>query len=217
MAKKRRKVARKKKGSSGAGWRRSPITAGIAILVILACMYITFGPSSGSSGFKGDYICTTCRGLNRLPFIREKEPHACVDCDAKTMYSALKCMDCGDIAASLPPLRDYTCTECEHNAEARLSDEMPHTCPKCNKKSFWETYYCSPCDEYFPIVDLELACPTCNGFETLPALEEAQVCASCEGENLGSVTPYAVIRWELGKTLTPEQEQEVEAWKAEQE
>ena len=215
MAKKRRKVTRKKK-SSGAGWRRSPITAGIAVIIILVCVYNTFGPSSESGGFKGDYVCTTCRDVFREAYIREKQPYPCFECEAKTLWTALKCGDCDEVSAALPALTDYSCSQCDHKAEAKISGDLPHACPKCSAKSFWETFYCNECDVSFSAVDMDIMCPDCQGTDTVPSLEQIQTCEHCDSENLGSLTPYAVIRWELGKTLTPEQEQQVEEWRSKQ-
>jgi hypothetical protein len=76
-----------------------------------------------------------------------------------------------------------------------------------------------PCDKSFvPSNDNEeLTCPECQGYDNIPSLEPIQTCEHCDSEDMVPLTPYAVIRWEMGKSLNAKQEEEVEDWKRRQE
>lgn len=235
VSKKRRKARRKSSGGGG-GWRRSPITAVISVVIILLCLYNLLSDSSSSaSRFKGDYVCQSCREVSRQPFIKGDTPHHCQSCSRQSLYTALKCKDCNEVTASLPPIRNFTCKACNHFEDARLAPEKgPHSCPKCNAPEFSETYECLSCKHVFPYqftpgsmgerMDEEemyymedgtvAECPKCKKQQGYPFIQSPVVtCEHCDSENLNAITPISVVKWELGRKLKPNEEREVEQWR----
>ena len=230
-AKKRRK--RKASSGGGGGWRRSPITALVSIVVIVLCLYNLFlGGEGDSSRFKGDYVCRSCKEVSRISYLRTQAPHVCPSCDKQELYSALKCNDCNEVTASLPPVRNFTCAECAHFADVRLKPEDgPHPCPKCHAKAFSESYECLSCKHVFahqmgsgspenPSDEMEFyedsmvaTCPKCKKHQSYPFIESpVTTCEHCDSENLSSITPISVVKWELGRDLKAREQKEVDAW-----
>ena len=230
VAKKRRK---RKASGGGGGWRRSPVTALVAIVIIALCLYNLFmGGGGDASRFKGDYVCRSCREVSRLAYFRSPAPNLCPSCDKTELYSALKCNDCDKVTASLPPVRNFTCAECGHFEDARLKPEDgPHACPKCQAKAFSETYECLSCKHVFahqvktpdpnnPSGEMEFyeegmvaTCPKCKKNQSYPFIESPMTtCEHCDSENLSSITPISVVKWELGRELKSSEQKEVDAW-----
>jgi hypothetical protein len=235
VTQKRRRTRSK---NDGAGWRRSPITAVVALIIIALCLYNMFSSGGNASSlYKGDYVCRECRETFRLPFMRGESPFVCPSCSKSALYSSLYCKACDKVTASLPPVRDFTCTACGHHENARLKPENgPFDCPKCSKKSFSETYECLSCKNVFgwqrpaptlapengengePLGMYEefamATCPKCSKKEGYPYIENPlTTCEFCNSEELNSVTPISVVKWELGRELKPSEEKEVEAWR----
>lgn len=235
MAKKRRKS--KKKASSGAGWRRSPITAGIALLVIAVCLYTIFagGSSGGRLTFNADFVCKACDFTVRKPIEEGQPPYNCEKCNKPELYLALKCEECQKITPTLPPKVEFSCASCDHSEMLRLDGELgPYPCSKCGDKAMSETYECLACKAVFPytptseeemVYDKEepmeergegALCPKCNQYEAFPFDPEAQTsCIHCDSYDLTAVTPVAVVKWEMGKELKASEEKIVEKWRAE--
>ena len=226
------KKRRRGRSSEGVGWRRSPVTGFVALLVIVFCLYnIFFSSHSASSAFKNDYVCRECRKDFRLPFSEHKgkAPYVCPDCSKQALYTALHCNGCGNVTASLEPLRAFTCTSCGYHENARLdANEVPFDCPKCSKKTFYETYECMSCKYVFGYKKENLApaerqdmmgefrematCPKCGKTNAYHFLEPVATCEFCKSSELSSITPVSVIKWELGRELKPNEKKEVEEW-----
>lgn len=229
MAKKRR--GRKKKGQGDGGWRRSPITALISLVVIALCLgNLFFGDQGSGNQYKSDYICTECRQQVRIPALRGASPFLCDECDKKALYPASKCGECSKVSANLPPLQDFSCRSCDYNGEHRFDGQQAnHLCPECSKRTLSLTYHCRPCDHYFPYDPnlkkrhnemegfMVVKCPSCNKIKGQPLELEAMItCEFCDSENLRAVTPLAVIKWELGRDLKKSEQKTLDKWKAEQ-
>ena len=232
-------VTRKKrrgKSGDGAGWRRSPITGFISVLVIAVCLYnIFFSGHSSSGAFKNDYVCRDCRKGLRLALDEHKgkAPFSCPECSKQALYSALNCNACGNVTASLEPLRDFTCTSCGHHESARIdASKVPLDCPKCKKPFFYETYECMSCKYVFGYKKPEavavegesspemmsglneiVPCPKCKKTEAYRFLEPVPTCEFCNSSDLRAITPVSVIKWELGRELNSSEKKEVEEWK----
>lgn len=226
-----RRRGRKRKGQGDGGWRRSPITALISLVVIALCMGNFFwGDQSGGQQYKSDYVCTECRQQFRITALRGHSPFLCSECQNQTLYLASKCGECDRVSAHLPPIQDFSCRSCDYNGEHRLSaHQANHLCPQCSKKTLSLTYYCRPCDHYFPYDpalksgdenDLDdlvaIECPNCNEMTGNPLNTEAMMsCEFCDSKDLRAITPLAVIKWELGRDLKKHEEKVLEQWKAE--
>lgn len=233
------KKRRKRKSSDGGGWRRSPITAVVSLVIIGLCIYnLLSQDSSSASRFKGDYVCRSCKEVTREPFKKGQAPHPCGSCSEQNQYLALKCNECSEITANLPPIRNFTCGTCNHFEDARLDPETgPHPCPKCGAGAFSESYECLSCKHVFPyqvqhhvhdpnapldedemmsmMDDGYIAeCPKCKKMEAYPYIDSpVSTCEHCDSEDLSSITPVSVIKWELGRKLKPNEEREVEEWR----
>lgn len=181
----------KKKGKGISNWRNSPITAGIALLVIAFSVYKTFYSSSSGgryADFKVHYVCTDCREVmyDKL-VIGELPPHECYQCDKKEMYLAHQCLDCNKVTADLPRMVPMQCMKCDHVREALFPTMDPVACPECKSADFWEPIFCDQCDQYFPSMDGRTDCPDCGKKETMPASVMGPKCEHCGSQNLGSI------------------------------
>lgn len=236
----------KRKKSESAGWRRSPITGGLAGVIIIVCLFFLFrGGGGGNGNYKMDMICenASCNLDRRLerPSGETTTPYTCPDCDQKTMYQAQLCTnpECGKHTPLLPAKIDMTCTSCKAHGVFRL-DPMkgPHTCSKCSAKALSETYECQACKHTFGhqhkspsdtdsmeefMLDgymdyfTPIKCPKCSKEEAI-SINDVRIpsCKHCDSTELKSITPVAVIKWELGRDLNSKEEKIVEQWKAKQ-
>lgn len=216
--------------------RRSPVVGGIAVLVILFSISRFYCGTSGGTLPKYDYACDngSCRFSGRLPATRGvKLPAACPKCGQPTLHMAMKCLGCGKITPILNPWRDFTCTGCGHHEKARLDPiSAPHECPSCKAKAFCQTFKCGNCRKVFGKIPVKrekpemmamlgpydiAKCPDC-GEMTADSLSATAVstCVFCESDKLQQVTPSAVMSWEMGRKLKPEDQRKVDEWLAEQ-
>jgi len=242
----RRPAQRQQKGkkSDSLGWRRSPITGVVALIVIGFCLYNLFiKDDSYMSRYMGDYVCRECRKVMRIGYIKGTAPHECPECKKTALHAALKCNACGEITANLPPVRDFTCNSCLHHEEVKLDPAQgPHECPKCHKSTFFESYECISCNHVFGRdttlqkqkmegIDLNsedaefmmeefffdefvATCPKCNKPEAYPLIQDPlPTCEFCDSTDLSPITPVAVVKWELGRKLTEQEEAQVQRWR----
>ncbi len=238
---KKGKGVKGKKKKSQAGWKNSPIVGGLCGVVILFCLWSTF-ISSSSSSFKKDLFCTSCKAQMRLGMdYKIAEPYDCPECDKKTLYSAMNCVDCKKVTPLLPPKLDFTCSDCKHHELVVLDPlSTPHACPKCQNKTFYESYECLSCEHVFPFVrpseealqaQLNSAedpsmfmgdgnstpCPKCQDPMTQSInFEVSNECVHCESTNLNSITPYVVMKKEMGRKLKPKEQKIYDDWEAKQ-
>lgn len=229
------------------GWRRSPITGAVALVVILFCLYNLFiKDDSYLSRYRADYVCRECREVMRIGYIKGNAPHDCPQCSEKALYTALNCKECSEVTANLPPFRDFTCNSCKHHEEIRLDPAQgPHDCPKCNEKTFFETYECISCDHIFgrdmsefkertfDEIDFEseefmleefffdefvATCPKCSKAEAYPLIQDPiATCEHCDSDELKPITPVEVVKYELGRKLTDREKKTVDKWLEENE
>lgn len=222
----------KGKGGDSVGWKKSPITGGIAGVIILICIINIFsGGGSGSSGYKADLVCKACNFTTREPLRKgQAYPYECSECDAMELYSGQKCNDCNKNTPSLPPKKSFSCTSCKHTEVVRLQPyKAPHDCPSCNAKTFYETYKCNKCKKDYGFVPKEDPengmmhmegmpgdCPECDGQGYSINMDARNTCFHCDSENLASITPIAVIKYEMGRKLNDREKKVVEQWEAKQ-
>jgi hypothetical protein len=230
-----------KKNKSAAGWKNSPIVGAVCGLVIIYCLYITFF-AGNSSSFKKDLICHSCNAQMRMAVdYTVAEPFDCTECDKKTLYSAMKCEDCTKVTPLLPPKLDFTCSQCNHHELIVLDPTItPHPCPKCNNKTFYESYECLSCEHIFPFIrpsEAELQsqmeasddpsmfmgdqgstpCPKCKDAMTQSVnYDISNECVHCESYNLSEVTPYVVLKKEMSRKLSAKEQKIYDEWEAKQ-
>ena len=230
-----------KKKNSQSAWKNSPIIGAVCGLVIIYCLWSTF-MSSPSFNFKKDLVCTSCKVQMRLGMdYKIQEPYDCPECDKKTLYSAMNCMDCKKVTPLIPPKLDFTCNDCGHH-ELSILDPLttPHACPKCQKNSFYESYECLSCEHVFAFVrpseeDLKIQldaaedpsmfmgdgnsspCPKCNDPMTQSLnFDVANECIHCQSINMAPITPYVVMKKEMGRKLSAKEQKVYDAWEAKQ-
>ncbi len=243
-----RKSQAKRKGkgkgkSGGSSWSRNPIVGGIAALVIGICLYSLSGGGSSTKRPKLDFACAN----QECGFTGRKEmppgthlPATCEKCGKQTLYSSMKCGECGKVTPLLPSWHDFICTSCNHrDKKIRLDPyQGPQECPKCHAKTFVETYQCFKCKNIFGVDFLqqqkemmeggkgeggfpmmmpgpyEIArCPKCNQIEARPASPSSrQTCMFCDSPNLRSVTPPEVLKKEMGHKLKESEQKVVDEW-----
>ena len=239
---KKGKALKGKKKSDGAGWKNSPIVGGLCAFIIIGCLYTTFFSSPSGGGYKRDFYCTACKVFSRVGIVsKESEPYQCPECDKPELYSAMKCNDCTKITPMLPLKLDFTCSKCKHHDKIALDTlSTPHSCPECKEKSFHETYECLSCKKLFPHIrpteeqikaQMEAAedpsmfmgdensspCPSCKDPYTQSYNQEVEHnCVHCESMNLSEITPYVVLKKEMGRKLTTKEEKMYEKWEASQ-
>lgn len=222
--------------------RRSPLVGGIALLVIVVCTArIMCDRGAGGKMPKYDFVCATgsCAYADRLPVVMGQQlPAQCPKCGNKTLCNAMRCQGCGKVTALLPPWREFTCAECGHAERARLEPmEGPHPCPTCAKPAFGQTLKCQRCGkvsaqgkpqppgqgearpEAFGHPMDVFPCPACAQPAAVPIMAQEQIkttCTFCESDKLEPVTPFAVLKWEMGHDLKPDEQKVLDGWKERQ-
>ncbi|MBF0199670.1 MAG: hypothetical protein HQL32_18275 [Planctomycetes bacterium] len=150
-----------------------------------------------------DFTCSSCSHHEEGRFSVTKAPHPCPKCSQVSFLPTYECYSCKHIFPfDQEKFREEYMEEMKAQyAEMGEDEDMPIEDMMDESMPFEET----------------VKCPKCKEFDAYSFSTGDSSCAFCNSsDNLQSITPLAVIKYEIGRKLSKSEQRTVDEWKAAQ-
>ena len=119
-------------------WKQNPIVGVVAVVVIIVAVAFTIKAMMPKKYYyTADFKCEKCEAVfAKKIYSGQPFPIECATCGEAAAYSAVKCMDCGEVFV-IKPMMPEGIPELKEGEEptpemmAMMEDAMMPKCPKC--------------------------------------------------------------------------------------